>query len=163
MLGSGNKCVERERPSRERGAVLAKALRGRTGHRDPERRVSGELLGASGGVDHHALAGARRADEDGGTLGAGDDLKRVRLLVAEARADPLGEPVARDPARPLTHIPTGGPGQLRDPALDRLLSRAYRERRHPPTLQREHAALGDHPPRASERLGWGEFAGGLLK
>ncbi len=108
--------------------------------------MAGELLGASGGVDHHALAGARWSDEDRGALGAGDDLKRVGLLVAEARADPLGELVARGRARLLTDVPAGGLGELCDPALDRLLFRAYRERRHPPALQREHAALGDHPP-----------------
>ena len=145
-LRPGDERVERERPSGERGAVLAEALRGRAGHRDPERGVAGELLGAGGGVDHHALACARWADEDRGALGAGDDFERVGLLVAEARADPLGELVARDCARLLAHVPTGGLGELGDPALDRLLFRAYGERRHPPALQREHAALGDHPP-----------------
>ena len=32
------------------------------------------LLGAGGSVDHDALAGAGRPDEDRGPLGAGDDL-----------------------------------------------------------------------------------------
>ena len=47
----------------------------------PERLMAGVLLGAGGGVDHDALAGAGGTDKDRGSLGAGDDLQRVGLLV----------------------------------------------------------------------------------
>jgi hypothetical protein len=57
--------------------------------------VASELLCSCGGVDHHALACARRSDEDRSALGAGDRLERLGLLIAEARADPLGEMFAR--------------------------------------------------------------------
>ena len=38
----------------------------------PRVSVAGVLLGAGGGVDHDALAGAGGADEDRGALGAGE-------------------------------------------------------------------------------------------
>ncbi len=85
------------------------------------------------------------------------------LLVAKARADPLGELVGGGGACRLAYVPAGGLGELGDPALDRLLFRAHGERRHPPALQREHTALGDHRSCPVECVGWGEFAGGLLK
>ena len=76
----------------ERGAVLAETL----GAVDPDTATPAsdgrrELLGAGGGVDHDALAGPGWSDEDRAALGAGDDLQRVGLLVAEASADPLGD------------------------------------------------------------------------
>ena len=86
-------------------------------------------------------------DEDRGALGAGDDLERVGLLVAEVPADPLGDLVACDSRASLspTSRPAAG-GERGEPALDRLLAGAHRERRHQPALQRQDAALGDHRP-----------------
>ena len=74
---AGDQRVEGECLPGERGAVGAEPLGGGTGHGDPERLVAGVLLRACGGVDHHALAGAGGADEDRGTLGAGEDFERV--------------------------------------------------------------------------------------
>ena len=47
-------------------------------------------------------------DEDRAALGAGDDLQRVGLLVAEAPADPLGDLIARERAGLLAHVPAAG-------------------------------------------------------
>jgi len=87
----------------------------------------------------------------------------VPRTVCRCEADPLDELVTGDCSRLLSDISACGLGELVDPALDRFLFGAYSERRHPATLQREHAALGDHPPCPGKRLGWGEFAGGLLE
>ena len=163
VLGPGDESVKRERLSGERGTVLAEALGGRAGHGDPERLVSGGLLGTGGGVDHDALAGAGRADEDRSSLGAGDDLEGVGLLVAEIRADALGELAGGDRPCVVAYVPAGGLGEPCDSALDRLLLGAQRERRHSPALQREHASFGDHRVRLGERVGGSEFSGGLLE
>ena len=48
-------------------------------------------------------------------------------------------------------------------ALDRLLSGAYRERRHQSALQRQDAPLGDHRPCDLERASRGSLADGLLE
>ncbi len=163
VLGPGDERVERQRPAGERGTVLAESLRGRTGHRDPERRVPARLLGAGSGVDHHSLAGARRPDQDRHALGPGDDLERTELLVAEARAEPLGQLVPRGRARPIPHVPAVRLCQPRDRALDRLLLPSDGESRHPPTLEREHPTLGDHLLCPRERVGRRELAGRLLE
>jgi len=151
--------VERERLPGERGAVLAETLCGRAGHGDSERLVSGELLGAGRGVDDDSLAGTGRADEDRGTLGAGDDLQRVELLVAEVGADALGEPIGGGRPCAVAYVSAGSLDELGEGALDRLLFCADRKRRHAPALQREHASLGDHLFCLCERLGGGEFSG----
>ena len=44
------------------GLSRPRRSRRRTRHRDTERLMAGELLGARGGVDHDALAGAGRPD-----------------------------------------------------------------------------------------------------
>ncbi len=67
-VGAGDQGVERERVSSEGRAVCSKALGRRPGHSDADRAVAGVLLGASGGVDHDALPGSGRADEDGKAL-----------------------------------------------------------------------------------------------
>ena len=61
---AGDQRVERERLPGERGAVGAEPLGGGPGHGDPDRLAAGVLLGACGGVDHDALPGPGRADED---------------------------------------------------------------------------------------------------
>ena len=102
------------------------------------------LLGAGGGVDHDALAGAGGPDEDCGALGAGDDLQRVCLLGAEASADPLGDLIACERAGLVANVSAAHAGERGEPALDRLLAGAHRERGHQATLQGQDAALGDH-------------------
>src|ERR1700691_4713011 len=99
MLDAGHQGVERERPSCERGAVMAETLRSRARHGYPDRGMAGQLLGPGCRVDHYPLACARRADKDRSALRASNDLKRVGLLVAEPCADPLGELVASRCAR----------------------------------------------------------------
>ena len=130
----------------ERGAVLAEALRGGPGHRDPQRLVAGVLLGSGGGVDDDALAGAGGPDEDRGTLWAGDDLQGVCLLGAEASADPLGDLVAGERASLYANVAASAGGERGEPALDRLLAGTHGERRHQAALQGEDAAFGDHRP-----------------
>jgi hypothetical protein len=151
-LDAGDERVERQRLPGERGAVLAEALRGGTGHRDPQRLVADVLLGAGGGVDDDALAGAGGSDEDRGALGAGDDLQRVCLLAAEASADTLGDLVARGRASLVADVSAGAGGERGEGALDCLLSRTHRERRHQAALQWQDAAFGDHRPCPLERL-----------
>ena len=128
------------------GTVVAEALRGRPGHRDAEGLAAGVLLGAGGGVDHDALAGAGRSDEDRGALGAGDDLQRVCLLGAEVSADPLGDLVARDRAGLAANV-SAAPAARMVNLCSIACSRARtRERRHQPAFQGEDAAFGDHRP-----------------
>ncbi len=146
-LDARDERVEGERVPGERGAVLAEALRGGPGHRDPERLVADVLLGSGGGVDDDALAGAGGSDEDRGALGAGDDLQRVCLLGAEPSADPLGDLVARRLRASLyANVAAAAGGERGEPALDRLLARTHGERRHQPALQGEDTAFGDHRP-----------------
>ena len=148
--------VEGQRLTGERRAVLAEPLRGGPGHRDPERLAAGELLGPRGGVDHDALAGAGRADQDRAALGAGDDLERVGLLVAEAPADPLGDlSLALD----LACSPTSRPaGSARAPARRSIACSRARTASvviSPPS-KRQDAALGDHRVCATASASRGE-------
>ncbi len=126
------------------GTVAAEPLRGGPGHRDPQRLMAGELLGAGGGVDHNALAGACGPDEDRAALGAGDDRQRAGLLVAQAPADPLGDLVARGLARPLPHVSSRRLGEVvkrRSIACSR--ARTASVVISPPS-KRQDAPLGDH-------------------
>ncbi len=126
---AGDERVEGERLSFERGAVLAEPLRGGARDGDPERAAAGELLGARGGVDHDALAGARGADENRPALGACDDPERVGLLVGEASADALSDPIGSERPRLVAHVPAGWVGEPGEAPLDRLLACPDRERR----------------------------------
>ena len=145
-LDARDERVEGQGSPGERGAVLAEALRGGPGHRDPQRLIADVLLGSGGGVDDDALAGAGGSDEDRGALGAGDDLQGVCLLGAEASADPLGDLIARERASLDANVAAAAGGERGEPALDRLLARTHGERRHQAALQGEDAAFGDHRP-----------------
>jgi hypothetical protein len=142
---AGDQRVKGECLSGERGAVGAEPLGRGTGHGDPDRFPPGVLLRACGGVDHYSLAGAGGADEDRGTLGAGENFERVVLLGAEWTADALGDLTGSVFARDLADISACGLGELGGAALDRLLLGAHSKRRHPPAFQgqyRRQAALG---------------------
>ena len=144
MLDARDERVERQRLSGERGTVAAETLRRRPGHRDAQRLMARELLGPGGGVDHHALAGPGGPDEDRAALGAGDDLQRMRLLVAQAPADPLGDLVARDLASDLPNVAAGRLGELGEPA-----ARSPARGRAPPASSSTHPPAGGPGARRS--------------
>jgi hypothetical protein len=142
---------------------LAEALSGGTRYCDPKGLVANVLLAPSSCVDHDALAGAGGPDEDRGALGAGDDLKCVRLLGAEASADPLGDLIAGELAGVDPDVTAALDCECGDPAHDCLLAGAHGKRGHQAALQGEYAAFGDHRAPKVERLVGGEFADGLLE
>jgi hypothetical protein len=160
---AGDQRVEGERVSAESWAVGAETLSGRPGHGDTDCPAAGVLLGARGGVDHHALAGSGGTNEDGGALGTCEDLQRVALLAAQRPADALCD-LARGvrPCR-LADVSAGWLSELRCAALDRLLLGADGERRHPPALQGEHSPVADHLPSNGERLIRRHLPGRLLQ
>jgi hypothetical protein len=96
--------------------------------------VPAELLGPGGGVDHDALTSAGRADEHGGSLRSGDQLKGIGLLAGERPADPTRDFLAGERSGLLADLATGGSGEFRKAPLDHLLARAHRKRRHQPAL-----------------------------
>ena len=118
---------------------------------------------AGGGVDHHALASAGGANEDRGTLGAGEDFERVMLLGAQRRADSLADLAGGVFACDLADVSAGGLGELGGAAFDRLLLGAHSKRRHPPAFQGQYPPVADHLPRDGERLIRRQLPGGLLQ
>jgi hypothetical protein len=74
-----------------------------------------------GRVDHHALAGAGRADQHSAALGACNRAQRSELLIGERAADPIADLLARDGAGALADVAARLARELRLAPLDRLL------------------------------------------
>jgi hypothetical protein len=121
------------------------------------------LLGAGGGVDHHALPGPRRADEHRGTLGTREDSQRVILLCTQWSPDALGDHTHCVCASVFADVPARWLGEQLSTALDGLLLSAYGERGHPPALQSEHPPVTDHLASDRERLLRWHLPGCLLQ
>jgi hypothetical protein len=63
----------------------------------------------------------------------------------------------------LADVASGSLGEPPSMALDRLLLRADRERRHPPALKGEDSPLGDHSASRIDGSLWPELARALLQ
>ena len=134
-----------------------------SGDGDAEHLAPGVLLGACGGVDHDALAGAGWADEDGQALRARQSPERRPLLTRQREPDPRGHLFLGELSRHLPHVATSGLRQGGRVPLDPLLLRSHRERGHPPALQRQDPPVDEHLARDLERLLGRELARALLQ
>ena len=149
---AGDQSVERERVSSEGRAVRSKALGCRPGYGYTDRVMAGLLLGVSSSVDHDALPGSGRADEDGKALRSGEHLQSGALLGAQWCANALCDFACCVGACSLADVSAGWLGEQLGAAFDRLLLGAHGERGHSPAFQREDSPVTDHLPRHGERL-----------
>lgn len=81
VFNTGDERVESERGALQGGTVAAEPLRGGPGDGDPACFATVQLLCACGSIDHDALPGAGRPDQDRGTLRPGDPRSGAGLLL----------------------------------------------------------------------------------